>query len=116
MLQVLHPAWVIARREIRDQLRDWRVIFPVLGLTVFFPFLMNFTAQQILDFVRDYGASVIGERMVPFLLMIVGFFPISVSLVIALETFVGEKERGSIEPLLNTPLEEIGRASYRERV
>jgi uncharacterized membrane protein SpoIIM required for sporulation len=36
--------------------------------------------------------------------MIVGFFPISVSLVIALESFVGEKERRSIEPLLSTPL------------
>ncbi|MCE1252746.1 MAG: stage II sporulation protein M [Anaerolineae bacterium] len=106
MIAAFRPAWVIMRREIRDQLRDWRVIFPVLGLTVFFPFLMNFTAQQILDFVREYGASIIGERMVPFLLMIVGFFPISVSLVIALETFVGEKERGSIEPLLNSPLED----------
>ncbi|NPV85498.1 MAG: hypothetical protein HPY45_05765 [Anaerolineae bacterium] len=95
---------LITRREIRDQLRDWRIIFPVLALTVFFPFLMNFTARQILGFVEKYGASIIAERLVPFLLMIVGFFPISVSLVIALETFVGEKERGSIEPLLNSPL------------
>ena len=36
--------------------------------------------------------------------MIVGFFPISISLVIALETFVGEKERRSLEPLLSTPM------------
>jgi len=106
LLQKIRPALVITRREVRDQLRDWRIILPVLFLTVFFPFLMNFTAQQMLDFVSQYGASVIGERLVPFLLMIVGFFPISVSLVIALETFVGEKERGSIEPLLNTPLED----------
>jgi uncharacterized membrane protein SpoIIM required for sporulation/ABC-type transport system involved in multi-copper enzyme maturation permease subunit len=106
MIKAVHPALVITLREIRDQFRDWRVIFPVLGLTLFFPFLMNFTARQILDFVGKYGANIIGERMVPFLLMIVGFFPISVSLVIALETFVGEKERGSIEPLLNTPLED----------
>jgi uncharacterized membrane protein SpoIIM required for sporulation len=42
--------------------------------------------------------------MIPFLLMVVGFFPISFSLVIALETFVGEKERRSLEPLLATPL------------
>ena len=106
MIKSIRPALVITRREIYDQLRDWRVIFPVLGLTIFFPFLMNFTAQQILGFVREYGATIIADRMVPFLLMIVGFFPISVSLVIALETFVGEKERGSIEPLLNTPLED----------
>ncbi len=102
----LQPALFIARREVRDQFRDWRIIFPILGLTVFFPFLMNFTAQQALDFVAEYGATLIAERLIPFLFMIVGFFPISVSLVIALESFVGEKERGSIEPLLNTPLED----------
>lgn len=104
MLERLRPALIVTKREVRDQFRDWRIIFPVVTLTIFFPFLMNFTVQQILDFVREYGATIIGERLVPFLLMIVGFFPISVSLVIALETFVGEKERGSIEPLLNTPL------------
>jgi uncharacterized membrane protein SpoIIM required for sporulation/ABC-type transport system involved in multi-copper enzyme maturation permease subunit len=106
MLETLHPVMVIARREVRDQFRDWRIIFPILGLTVFFPFLMNFTASQMLGFVNRYGAAIIGERLIPFLLMIVGFFPISVSLVIALESFVGEKERGSIEPLLNTPLKD----------
>ncbi|NPV77848.1 MAG: ABC transporter permease subunit [Anaerolineae bacterium] len=106
MIEQIQPALVIARREVRDQLRDWRIIFPVAVLTVFFPFLMNFTAQQMLGFVNRYGADIIGERLIPFLLMIVGFFPISVSLVIALESFVGEKERGSIEPLLNTPLKD----------
>ena len=106
MLEQFRPALVITRREVRDQLRDWRIILPVVALTVFFPFLMNFTAQRMLDFVNQYGADIIGERLVPFLMMIVGFFPISVSLVMALETFVGEKERGSIEPLLNTPLED----------
>lgn len=106
MTSRLAPVLLIARREVRDQFRDWRVIFPILGLTIFFPFLMNFTADQLLGFVRQYGASIIGERLIPFLMMIVGFFPISVSLVIALESFVGEKERGSIEPLLNTPLKD----------
>jgi hypothetical protein len=106
MFKDIMTALIITRREVRDQFRDWRIIFPVLGLTIFFPFLMNFTAQQMLDFVNQYGASLIGERLVPFLMMIVGFFPISVSLVIALETFVGERERGSIEPLLNTPLKD----------
>jgi uncharacterized membrane protein SpoIIM required for sporulation/ABC-type transport system involved in multi-copper enzyme maturation permease subunit len=105
-LKQLRPTWVIARREVTDHFRDWRVIFPIIGLTLFFPFIMNFTARQILGFVEKYGANIIAERMVPFLLMIVGFFPISVSLVIALESFVGEKERGSIEPLLNTPLQD----------
>lgn len=106
MNNTLRPVWIIVKREVRDQFRDWRIIFPIVGLTVVFPFLMNFTAQQMLSFVRGYGADIIGERLVPFLMMIVGFFPLSASLVIALDTFVGEKERGSIEPLLNTPLQD----------
>lgn len=98
------PALIITRREVHDQFRDWRIIFPVVVLTVFFPALMNFTASQAVSFVERYGAPLIGDRLIPFLLMIVGFFPISVSLVIALESFVGEKERHSIEPLLSSPL------------
>ncbi len=97
-------AWIIARREIRDQLRDWRILTPIIILTLFFPLLMNFTAQQAVDFVVRYGAPIIGDRLIPFLLMIVGFFPISISLVIALESFAGERERLSLEPLLATPL------------
>lgn len=102
--QNLGPALVITRREVRDQFRDWRILFPILMLTLFFPALMNFTAERALRFVENFGAPVIGERLIPFLLMIVGFFPVSVSLVIALESFVGEKERHSIEPLLSSPL------------
>jgi uncharacterized membrane protein SpoIIM required for sporulation/ABC-type transport system involved in multi-copper enzyme maturation permease subunit len=100
----LRPALIITRREIRDQFRDWRILVPILVLTLFFPSLMNFTARQAVEFVEEYGAPVIGDRLIPFLLMVVGFFPISVSLVIALESFVGEKERRSIEPLLASPL------------
>ena len=103
----LQKALVITRREVRDQFRDWRIIAPILILTVFFPGLMNFTAQQSVDFVAKYGAEIIADRLIPFLLMVVGFFPISVSLVIALESFVGEKERRSIEPLLSSPLTDV---------
>ncbi|HBX70206.1 MAG TPA: hypothetical protein DEH25_12725, partial [Chloroflexi bacterium] len=104
MLNNLRPALIITRREIRDQFRDWRIIAPIAVLTLFFPGLMNFVAQQVVDFMARYQATLIGERLVPFLLMVVGFFPISVSLVIALESFVGEKERRSLEPLLSSPL------------
>lgn len=100
----LRPALLVTRREVRDQFRDWRIIFPIVVLTVFFPGLMNFTAGQIVGFVDRYEAGLVGDRLLPFLLMVVGFFPISVSLVIALESFVGEKERHTIEPLLSSPL------------
>ena len=100
----LPGTWIVARREIRDQLRDWRILAPIIILTLFFPLLMNITASAAVNFVEEYGATLIGDRLIPFLLMVVGFFPISISLVIALESFAGERERLSLEPLLATPL------------
>jgi uncharacterized membrane protein SpoIIM required for sporulation len=104
MKRDMAQVWLVASRELRDQLRDWRILFPLIVLTVFFPYLMNITAQAAVNFVNRYNASLIAERMIPFLLMVVGFFPVTVALVVALETFVGEKERGTIEPLLSSPL------------
>lgn len=100
----LGNALIVTRREVRDSFRDWRILAPIIILTFLFPFLAQFVAGRFTSFVTQYGADIIGERTIPFLLMIVGFFPISISLVIALETFVGEKERRSLEPLLSTPL------------
>lgn len=95
----------IVRREIRDTSRDWRIVGPIVILTLVFPPLMTLVATAAMNWVSRFGGvPLIGERLTPFLLMVVGFFPISFSLVIALETFVGEKERRSLEPLLATPL------------
>ncbi len=104
MLDNIRRALIITRREVHDQLRDWRIVLPITILTLIFPFLANFTTSQVLGFVQKYGANLLAERFIPFLLMIVGFFPISISLVIALESFAGETERRSIEPLLSSPL------------
>lgn len=103
----LANALIITRREIKDSLRDWRIMTPIFILTLVFPGLMNFTAQLAVNWVTKYDAPLIAERLIPFLLMIVGFFPISFSLVIALETFVGEKERNSIEPLMSMPVTDL---------
>ena len=103
MLDKLVPVFILTKREVSDQFRDWRIIFPVVGLTIFFPGLMNFTARQVVEFVSQYGAVLLANRFIPFLLMIVGFFPMTVSLVIALESFAGEAERRTIEPLLCSP-------------
>ena len=100
----MRMALVVTRRELRDSFRDWRIIIPIVALTLIFPALMNFAAERIMAFLLEFDSEVIGDRLIPFLLMIVGFFPTSFSLVIALETFVGEKERKSLEPLLATPL------------
>jgi ABC-type transport system involved in multi-copper enzyme maturation permease subunit len=104
MVDSLRMMLTLVGREVRDTLRDWRIVVPIVILTLFFPALMSFVADLALNWVAKYGEPIIGERLLPFLLMVVGFFPISFSLVIALETFVGEKERKSLEPLLATPL------------
>ncbi len=100
----LKPILFVTHREVRDQFRDWRIIFPIVALTLLFPGLMNFTAGQVVSYVQQYGANLLATRFIPFLLMIVGFFPTTVSLVIALESFAGETERHSIEPLLSSPI------------
>ncbi len=94
----------VTRRETRDTLRDWRLVFPIMALTLFFPGLLTFVAGRVVDFLNLYNSDLIAERSLPLLMLAVGFFPTSFSLVIALEVFVGEKERKSLEPLLSTPL------------
>jgi uncharacterized membrane protein SpoIIM required for sporulation/ABC-type transport system involved in multi-copper enzyme maturation permease subunit len=103
----LGTALVITRRELRDSLRDWRIITPIVILTVIFPFLMDFTSRWATNWVSQYTDPILIERINPFLLMIVGFFPISFSLIIALESFVGEKERNSLEPILSMPVSDL---------
>jgi uncharacterized membrane protein SpoIIM required for sporulation/ABC-type transport system involved in multi-copper enzyme maturation permease subunit len=103
-LKDLRISLIITRREVRDAFRDWRIIIPIVVLTLGFPILASFTARFLINFAERYGAELVGERLIPFLLLVIGFFPMSFSLVIALETFVGEKERKSLEPLLATPL------------
>ncbi|PWH15214.1 MAG: hypothetical protein DDG60_06230 [Anaerolineae bacterium] len=99
-------AWLVAKRELVDQMRDWRILLPMIILTLFFPYLMNVAARYTINYVNQYGANLIAERLLPFLILVVGFFPVTVSLVVALEAFVGEKERGTIEPLLSSPLQD----------
>jgi uncharacterized membrane protein SpoIIM required for sporulation len=105
MFTKFRPVWLVAVRELRDQFRDWRVLSPMIILILSFPFLMNEFAKETVKFLNQYNADLILDRFVPFSIMVIGFFPITVSLVVALESFVGEKERGTIEPLLSSPLE-----------
>ena len=105
MFNKLRLVWLVAGRELKDQFRDWRVLMPMIILVFCFPVLMNEFAKQTVDFLNQYNANLILERLVPFSIMIIGFFPITISLVVALEAFVGEKERGTIEPMLSAPLD-----------
>ncbi|MHB8628590.1 MAG: stage II sporulation protein M [Aggregatilineales bacterium] len=104
LAESIRNALVITRREVRDSFRDWRIMGPIFILTLVFPALAQGATGLFIHFFEENGASPLVNNLLPLLPMIVGFFPISISLVIALETFVGEKERRSLEPLLSTPL------------
>jgi uncharacterized membrane protein SpoIIM required for sporulation len=104
MLADFTPSLIVTRRELRDHLRDWRIVSPLVLLVAVSPILMNYLARRVTGFAASYGLQIQADQLHPFLFMIVGFFPVAVALVLALESFVGEKERRSLEPLLSSPL------------
>ena len=106
MRRDLEAIWMVARREFLDQFRDWRIVVPMLLLVTLFPFIADDTTRQAVNFMNRFGGSLILDHLVPFVVLVIGFFPLSFTLVVALESFVGEKERGTIEPLLSSPLED----------
>jgi len=97
-------ALLVARRELRDSLSDWRIIAPVALLTFLFPWVVMYSTQFGIGYAERYDSDLVLSRLIPFATMVVGFFPVSFSLVIALESFVGEKERNTLESLLSTPI------------
>lgn len=106
MRRNLESIWMVARREFLDQFRDWRIVVPMLLLITLFPFIADDTTRQAINFMNRYGGDLILDNLIPFVVLVIGFFPLSFTLVVALESFVGEKERGTIEPLLSSPLED----------
>jgi uncharacterized membrane protein SpoIIM required for sporulation/ABC-type transport system involved in multi-copper enzyme maturation permease subunit len=106
MRRNLGAIWMVARREFIDQFRDWRIVVPMLLLVSLFPFIADDTTRQAGSFMNRFGGGLILDNLIPFVVLVIGFFPLSFTLVVALESFVGEKERGTIEPLLSSPLED----------
>jgi uncharacterized membrane protein SpoIIM required for sporulation/ABC-type transport system involved in multi-copper enzyme maturation permease subunit len=106
MRRDLGAIWLVARREVIDQVRDWRIVVPMLVLISVFPFIADNTTRQAIGFMNRFGGGLILDNLIPFVVLVIGFFPLAFTLVVALESFVGEKERGTIEPLLSSPLED----------
>ena len=91
----------IVRREVIETLTDWRILIPIFILTVFLPQLLIAAANIAVEFIGDQNTVI---RIVPFGMLLVGFIPASFSLITALEAFVGERERNSLEALLAMPI------------
>jgi uncharacterized membrane protein SpoIIM required for sporulation/ABC-type transport system involved in multi-copper enzyme maturation permease subunit len=100
----IQRALLVTRRELRDSLADWRIVTPVALLTFLFPWVVMYSTQFGIGYAERYDPELVLSRLIPFATMVVGFFPVSFSLVIALESFVGEKERNTLESLLSTPI------------
>ncbi len=104
----LARALIVTRRELRDTLRDWRIVTPIVTLMIFIPLLLAFVLRVAgPDWVERLGSDVFYNKLLPFSMLAIGFLPMSFCLVIALETFVGEKERNSLEALLSAPLTDL---------
>ncbi len=98
-------ALIVTRRELRDTLRDWRVLSPIITLVIILPIILAAILNILSpDLIRNLGRATFYDRLLPFTTLAIGFLPMSFCLVIALETFVGEKERNSLEALMSAPL------------
>src|SRR5512143_2653571 len=69
--------WMVARREFIDQFRDWRIVVPMLVLVTLFPFIADDTTRQAVNFMNRYGGSLILDNLIPFVVLVIGFFPLS---------------------------------------
>ncbi|MDW8403418.1 ABC transporter permease subunit [Chloroflexus sp.] len=98
----LLPAWwIITRRELRDTLTDWRLLTPIMLLSLALPALV---AAAALVFIRFTEQIELAVQIIPFAILLVGFLPSGFSLILALESFAGERERNTLETLLAMPL------------
>jgi uncharacterized membrane protein SpoIIM required for sporulation/ABC-type transport system involved in multi-copper enzyme maturation permease subunit len=91
---------IIAQREIKDTLSDWRILLPIFILTFILPQLIVTALVASAPWIGRESAA----QLVPFAMLLVGFIPASFSLITALEAFVGERERNSLEALLAMPI------------
>ncbi len=100
-----NQALTITRRDLRDTLSDWRTLIPLCILSVLLPLILRSGVAQAVSFLDD---EFINRSLVPLGLLIAGFLPASLSLIGPLESFVGERERSTLESLLAMPMSDRG--------
>src|SRR5438309_11566266 len=98
-----HKAALVARRDLRDATSELRLILAMVALTVAIPIASAIGIRALAYF---GGGTAVVNRLAVVGAFFVVFIPASFSLVLALEAFVGERERTTLEVLLSTPLRE----------
>jgi uncharacterized membrane protein SpoIIM required for sporulation len=97
-------ALLVAERDFRDAAGDLRLALAMAGLAAVIPIAAG-SGIRALEYFGG-GLSELVERLSVVGAFFVVFLPASYSLVLALESFVGERERSTLEVLLSTPLRE----------
>jgi uncharacterized membrane protein SpoIIM required for sporulation len=97
-------AALVAERDFRDAAGDLRLALAMVGLALVIPIASGAGIRALAIF--GGGLSPIVERLSIVGAFFIVFLPASYSLVLALESFVGERERSTLEVLLATPLRE----------
>src|SRR5437899_9455983 len=96
-------AAIVARRDLRDAVSELRLIAAMVALTLAIPIA---SASGVRALAAFGGGTAVVNRLSLVGAFFVVFIPASFSLVLALESFVGERERTTLEVLLSTPLRE----------
>jgi uncharacterized membrane protein SpoIIM required for sporulation len=96
-------AALVASRDLRDAVSELRLILAMVALTLAIPIG---SAAAIRGFASFGGGTSVVDRLALVGAFFVVFIPASFSLVLALEAFVGERERMTLEVLVSTPLTE----------
>jgi len=96
-------AALVASRDLRDAVSELRLIVAMVGLTLAIPIA---SASGVRALAAFGGGTAVVDRLSLVGAFFVVFIPASFSLVLALESFVGERERTTLEVLLSTPLRE----------
>jgi uncharacterized membrane protein SpoIIM required for sporulation len=96
---------LIARRELRESTSDTRLFIAMTSLTFVIPLLAAGGVTLVTGYFGGGGLG-ISQRLAEVGAFFVVFLPASFSLVLALESFSGERERNTLETLFATQLRE----------
>ena len=96
-------AALVAGRDLKDAVSELRLIAAMATLTLAIPVGAGSGVRAMAAF---GGGTAVVNRLSLVGAFFVVFIPASFSLVLALESFVGERERTTLEVLLSTPLRE----------
>src|SRR5712692_4018124 len=96
-------AQLVAARDLRDAASELRLIIAMVGLGLAIPIACAIGVRGLALY---GGGTAVVNRLSLVGAFFVVFIPASFSLVLALESFVGERERTTLEVLLSTPLRE----------